>query len=334
MRDNSRVASYITFLSHPGKLVSSLFETPHDPSPVAQIPAAAMPPLPGAPPVAVSDIAAAMSNSPEPVAQAVAAVPLQGPHGICGMIPSESGTSDLVCSVFGQVMPGIVFFVSILVVISTVIFLYRYYRRCTEAGEELKSLLAVLNRHPSLAPHQPTSLENMKPVMAALNNSVKRLPALAPFVKNIQDSFIQVGPASKGQVLSRPVLEIAEKNSGLDSWTGKNLADEMPNWLTAIGLLTTFIAILLGLQHVRVLTNMDVQGISGLVNGLSGKFFSSIVALGCALAVTVTNHFCSELIKEHWEQVLLKLEGLLPHLSTEQLLFDILKDRQRKNSEL
>jgi ABC-type transporter Mla subunit MlaD len=52
----------------------------------------------------------------------------------------------------------------------------------------------------------------------------------------------------------------------------------IPGILTGIGLLFTFLAILIGLLDVKILDN-KVHGLEGLIGGLSGKFISSIVAL-------------------------------------------------------
>ncbi len=52
----------------------------------------------------------------------------------------------------------------------------------------------------------------------------------------------------------------------------------IPGILTGIGLLFTFLAILIGLLDVKILDN-KVNGLEGLIGGLSGKFISSIVAL-------------------------------------------------------
>ncbi|MCX6179872.1 MAG: hypothetical protein NT163_11020 [Chlorobiales bacterium] len=52
----------------------------------------------------------------------------------------------------------------------------------------------------------------------------------------------------------------------------------IPGILTGIGLLVTFMAILIGLLDVKILDN-KVHGLEGLIGGLSGKFISSIAAL-------------------------------------------------------
>lgn len=60
---------------------------------------------------------------------------------------------------------------------------------------------------------------------------------------------------------------------------------QLPSFLTGIGLLFTFIAILIGLSKLHA-NGPQIEGIQGLINGLSGKFVTSIVGLACANAFT------------------------------------------------
>lgn len=61
---------------------------------------------------------------------------------------------------------------------------------------------------------------------------------------------------------------------------------QLPSLLTGIGLLFTFIAILIGLSKLHV-NGPHIEGIQGLINGLAGKFVTSIVGLACANAFTL-----------------------------------------------
>lgn len=61
---------------------------------------------------------------------------------------------------------------------------------------------------------------------------------------------------------------------------------QLPSFLTGIGLLFTFIAILIGLSKLHA-NGFHIEGIQGLINGLSGKFVTSIVGLACANAFTL-----------------------------------------------
>lgn len=61
---------------------------------------------------------------------------------------------------------------------------------------------------------------------------------------------------------------------------------QLPSFLTGLGLLFTFIAILIGLSKLHA-NGAHIEGIQGLINGLSGKFVTSIVGLICANAFTL-----------------------------------------------
>ena len=58
---------------------------------------------------------------------------------------------------------------------------------------------------------------------------------------------------------------------------------QLPSILTNIGLLGTFLAILIGLSKLHV-QGTELEGLQGLINGLAGKFVTSIVGLACGNA--------------------------------------------------
>jgi hypothetical protein len=97
----------------------------------------------------------------------------------------------------------------------------------------------------------------------------------------------------------------------------------IPGVLTGLGLLMTFVAILDGLSHVTVGTNMDVQGIGGLINGLSGKFVSSIVAVTCAVAFAFIERFAFSFVRRAHRPFLSQALRKIRRRSPEQLLSQI-----------
>ncbi|MBM4127527.1 MAG: hypothetical protein FJ247_09300 [Nitrospira sp.] len=56
---------------------------------------------------------------------------------------------------------------------------------------------------------------------------------------------------------------------------------QLPSFLTGIGLMFTFLAILIGLSKLHA-EGSQIEGIQGLINGLAGKFVTSVVGLACA----------------------------------------------------
>lgn len=304
------------FLKHPLQLIAALSEgpVPFHPHAIAPI----------VHPVAVAATGASALTAPPVAALDGAPVALDSiavPHGVCGWIPADNGSSDWVCQSMGQVMPGIVFCVSIAVILVTAFFLLRYLSRSLAAAVELGLLFKALSRYSTVGPHEWARRQQCDQVLAALQSSGKRVPPLGSFARKLQDSLLPVDSGASQLVLRRSIAELAGESGVIEPWTGRGLADALPGWLTAIGLMTTFIALLLGLQHVKVLANLEVRGIGGLVNGLSGKFFSSIIALGCAVSVSIANHFLTGITAPRWQRVLERLDELLPHLSAERVFF-------------
>jgi len=76
-----------------------------------------------------------------------------------------------------------------------------------------------------------------------------------------------------------------------------------PGLLTAFGLMLTFLAILLALMNVHFNkgnASEPVSGMEQLINGLSGKFLSSIIALVLSILFTITERFSVRRIKESY----------------------------------
>lgn len=106
----------------------------------------------------------------------------------------------------------------------------------------------------------------------------------------------------------------------------------IPGLLTGSGLTLTFIAILTALYHVHYNEGNAVEPVSGmqdLINGLSGKFVSSIVALLLSILFTFLERSLVRGLRQQYEQLMASLSGFLPTLSAKRILLDI-SDSARK----
>ncbi len=94
---------------------------------------------------------------------------------------------------------------------------------------------------------------------------------------------------------------------------------QLPSLLTGIGLLFTFLAILIGLSKLHA-DGTHIVGIQGLINGLAGKFLSSIVGLVCANGfVFLEKSLVFRLTTLH-EQFVATIDDLFPRKTMEQFL--------------
>jgi hypothetical protein len=91
----------------------------------------------------------------------------------------------------------------------------------------------------------------------------------------------------------------------------------VPSFVTGVSLLLTFVALLIGLSHVHA-DAQGIQGLQGLINGLAGKFLTSIVGLiGANVFSLVEKQVLFKLATAHQELVD-DIEGLFPRKMLEQ----------------
>lgn len=94
---------------------------------------------------------------------------------------------------------------------------------------------------------------------------------------------------------------------------------QVPSLLTGIGLLLTFMALLVGLSKLHA-DGHGIAGIQGLINGLAGKFLTSIVGLVCATLFTVIEKpLMFRLLSAHQRFTHL-IDDLFPRKTLEQIL--------------
>ena len=109
----------------------------------------------------------------------------------------------------------------------------------------------------------------------------------------------------------------------LEPRLNRNFYTAIPGMVTGLGLLCTFVAILIALLGVQLGENHQFKGLDTLVSGLSGKFLSSIGAL---LAATLFV-FCQQWLFHHLTKSLhalvATLDALVPRLTPAHLLEEI-----------
>jgi len=104
------------------------------------------------------------------------------------------------------------------------------------------------------------------------------------------------------------------------------LFSAFPGILTGAGLTLTFIAILLALHGVhydKANTAEPISGIDVLINGLSGKFLSSIVALLLSILFTLYEKSAVRSLRTRYERLLAAISRAVPYLAPMRVLLDI-----------
>ena len=118
--------------------------------------------------------------------------------------------------------------------------------------------------------------------------------------------------------MSEDVEDFLNETRLVDSQSYKSA----PAVISGVGLLATFLAILVALLDVR-LTNNKVQGLDLLLQGLSGKFLSSVVAIGCATILTQAERGVFRKARVGVASFAATIANLIPRLVPAQVLSDI-----------
>src|SRR5262249_12204626 len=105
----------------------------------------------------------------------------------------------------------------------------------------------------------------------------------------------------------------------------------VPTLITGIGLLVTFLAILLALRGLSIEKN-QVLGLEGLVGGLSGKFVSSVAALAAASIFLPIERALLHGLSISRIQLAKALDALVPRLTTTRLLSEVHRDLSEQSS--
>jgi ABC-type transporter Mla subunit MlaD len=94
----------------------------------------------------------------------------------------------------------------------------------------------------------------------------------------------------------------------------------VPGVLTSLGLLGTFIAILIGLHGIEVYPGQKIEGIDKFVNALSGKFASSVVALALAIGFTLLQTREFHRAHQTYRKFCQALDAVFPRRTAEAVL--------------
>lgn len=123
-------------------------------------------------------------------------------------------------------------------------------------------------------------------------------------------------PESAGDWVAAAAPEKAQFNRGYFA--------AFPGLLTGCGLFLTFLAILFALKDVTVDQAMQqVQHVDKLINGLSGKFLSSVVALLLAILFTLWERRLAHVLERAEARVKAAVEALFPRLTSVYLLSEM-----------
>ncbi|MGH7232975.1 MAG: hypothetical protein ACREJU_16695 [Nitrospiraceae bacterium] len=121
---------------------------------------------------------------------------------------------------------------------------------------------------------------------------------------------------------SRPAEEFFTHDALFSSRVNLSWYSQLPSLITGIGLLLTFLALFVGLSKLHA-EGQNIEGIQGLINGLAGKFLTSIVGLLCANAFSLIEKPVVFRLMNAQQEFIDLLNDLFPRKTMEQMLEDL-----------
>lgn len=211
--------------------------------------------------------------------------------------------------------------------------LFREIRRQSgilfDAADRIDRLRSRTFPEPKGAPNDRSINGLTADVFASLSNILAGLPALS-HAWNGYASTVVVRPARTGEE------EFWASQSAEDSFTESALwgahlnrafYNSLPGAVTSVGLLFTFLAILVALLDVRIDTQTNqIEGLPLLIEGLSGKFVSSIAALLAATIFLLAEKRLAHQLSRARLSLVSSIDALVPRLSSIRVLTDLQRD--------
>jgi hypothetical protein len=182
---------------------------------------------------------------------------------------------------------------------------------------------AFIDRRPTAPPAQsePDDLDRLR----ELDGEMREIDALRrPWIQFRKTLLIEhVQWFKEPRVFStRPAGDFFTPDAVLGGRVDLAFFAQVPSLITGLGLLLTFVAICIGLSRLHA-EGQSIAGIPGLINGLAGKFLTSIVGLICAnVFLLVERPAVRALLDRHAEFVAL-IDESFPRRTAEDLLDEL-----------
>jgi hypothetical protein len=158
----------------------------------------------------------------------------------------------------------------------------------------------------------------------ALTEAWLRFQAQCVFRRNRREANGAFTSASASDAFSDETL--------IDAPLNRSFYQAVPSIITGFGLLVTFLAILVALMDVKISASNEVQGLSNLIGGLSGKFVSSIAALAAATIYSLFEKPLLHGLIASRLQLVTALDSRVPRLSATHLLVEMQRDLEEQSA--
>lgn len=227
---------------------------------------------------------------------------------------------EVTAPVFAWIAAGLLLAVALMAAIYLTIRVRLLCASCNKASR-------ALNEFRAPAPGAGISIGEIESIRPHFSG--RSLPAW--LWTRLEQNFIRRHGSSGDEFwLSRAPVEFLTATDISESQLNRELYETIPGLLTGTGLLVTFIAILVALLHIRI-SGGRVEGMPLLIEGLSGKFVSSIAALFAATLFVIIEKHQFHLLDRSISRLVERVSSIVPVLTSTHLLVELQKDMEEQS---
>jgi hypothetical protein len=226
-------------------------------------------------------------------------------------------------------IPLVIQLACVLLILITILLMTAMFRERGRALQAYSRFLAAFEElRPASERERAAGLPQDK--FAVIRRKAGAIPGKAgEWWRTLEQSMEYYTSASgdEGWFITRPIPECLPEEDVVDSFYHSAFHQSVPGILTALGLLATFVAILMALAGVTYNALDPVRPVSGidqLINGLSGKFLSSIIALLLSVVFTLfEKKVCDRQLQDGYDGLIKRCRDVFPFLTQSRILLDI-----------
>ena len=226
-------------------------------------------------------------------------------------------------------IPPVIQAACLILVALTILLIRSMFRERGQALQAYNRFLAAFeDLKPASQNERATGISRDK--MALIRHQAGSLPGRPGEWWRVLDQAMEYytsADADEGWFLTRSVPECLPEEDVVDAYYHSAFHQSVPGILTSLGLLATFVAILMALAGVTYNALDPVRPVSGidqLINGLSGKFLSSIIALLLSVIFTfLEKKVCDRQLRNGYDALIKRCRDLFPFLTQTRILLDI-----------
>lgn len=227
----------------------------------------------------------------------------------------------LITQIPGFIWCLLVFLVGL--VVHMILRMWRQSRALRSTFRDLEALVGEEEDQPDI--HRGISLERLEAIRMEARNLPKQVQNWWHRIEHHLEAY-QGSGQTKDYFLARPARDVLPEGELFEAMYHGAQYQALPGIVTSIGLAGTFAAILVGLFYVSYNpadSTQPVRGIDQLINNLSGKFASSLVALLLSIVFIYFEKRAEKKNRMAYDRLITRIEDALPLLTPVRVLVDL-----------